>query len=58
MNRAANLVKEHAAGKFISKVETNEDSIVFAGVSHTEFVSLQGKATMCTYHPLHIFTGE
>lgn len=38
VERAKNLVKKHAAGKIIQKVETSEDTIVFTGSTHTEFV--------------------
>ncbi|KAF8213641.1 Formamidopyrimidine-DNA glycosylase H2TH domain-containing protein [Mycena galopus ATCC 62051] len=36
VNRAKNLINKHA-GKLIEKVETVEDNIVFAGVTHDEF---------------------
>ena len=41
VNRAANLVKAFAAGKIITSVETNEDTIVYSGISHADFVRLE-----------------
>ena len=40
VERAARLVRSIAAGKTIHRVDTVEDLIVFAGVSHNQFVSL------------------
>lgn len=38
VERAARLLKQFALGREIQKVETNEDSIVFSGTSHNDFV--------------------
>ncbi|THH11792.1 hypothetical protein EW145_g432 [Phellinidium pouzarii] len=44
VDRAAKLVKAHAQGKSITRVETNEDSIVFSGVTNIEFTEeIQGR---------------
>ncbi|KAF7340082.1 Formamidopyrimidine-DNA glycosylase [Mycena venus] len=39
VNRAKNLINRVAAGKVIEKVETVEDTIVFAGTTHEEFAN-------------------
>ncbi|KAJ7456496.1 DNA glycosylase/AP lyase [Mycena latifolia] len=38
VNRAKNLINRVAAGKVIEKVEAVEDPIVFAGITHDDFV--------------------
>ncbi|KAH8086602.1 AtMMH-1 [Cristinia sonorae] len=44
VERAKELVKRLAKGKTIARVDTSEDSIVFAGIPHTEFAKeLQGR---------------
>ncbi|KAI5124478.1 hypothetical protein M0805_008360 [Coniferiporia weirii] len=37
VERAVRLIKTHAQGKYIYKVETSEDAIVFSGVQPSEF---------------------
>lgn len=39
MEKATGIVREVAIGKRIEQVETFEDEIVFAGITHEEFVS-------------------
>ncbi|KAL5518666.1 hypothetical protein ACEPAH_349 [Sanghuangporus vaninii] len=40
VERAARFIRKHAQGKRITLVETNEDPIVFSGISHTEFAEI------------------
>ena len=40
MERAANAITEVGAGKKIEKVETTEDTIMYAGTTHADFVSI------------------
>lgn len=40
MERAANTITDVGAGKKIEKVETTEDTIMYAGTTHEEFVRL------------------
>ncbi len=40
VERAVRLLNEVGAGKKIIKVETTEDTIVYSGTTHSEFVSL------------------
>jgi formamidopyrimidine-DNA glycosylase len=39
VERAAKLIRDTAKGRVIQRVETKEDTIVFSGVSHDDFVS-------------------
>lgn len=39
VERAARLFHERGNGKIISKIETTEDTIVYQGTTHSEFVS-------------------
>lgn len=38
VERAAKLLRDIASGKTITQVDTVEDTIVFAGITHEEFV--------------------
>ena len=40
VERAAEAITAVGAGKVIERVETNEDTIVYSGCTHEEFVSL------------------
>lgn len=40
VERAAEVIRLTAQGKFIAKVETTEDTIVYEGIDHSEFVGI------------------
>jgi len=39
VERAAKLLREEAKGRTVTRVQTFEDSLVFSGITHGEFVS-------------------
>lgn len=59
MERAANTITEVAAGKKIDQVETTEDTIVYAGTTHEEFVSIITNVQLVDFaHPIHYFQAD
>jgi predicted alpha/beta hydrolase len=55
VNRAKNLINKHS-GKVIEKVEAVEDPIVFAGITHDDFVrqpSVYGFRRLSSNSPIY-----